>query len=166
MGRVKNKFSIDTIASMAHDLYDAGKTIGITHGAFDLFHSAHLELLKQASEQCDYLIVGMESDANVSKYKSYKRPIIPEERRSDILNAIEFSDIVFTNYKELENRTYEDIYKQFKVGVVAVGPNYGYMENVKKRANKIGTKLYVADVEVLQHSTTDIIEDIVKKYSE
>lgn len=164
MGRVKNKFSIDTIASMAHDLYDAGKTIGITHGAFDLFHFGHVELLRQASEQCDYLIVGLESDENVAEYKSYRRPIIEEGKRSEILNAIEFPDIIFTNYGRLKNKTYLDLYKQFKVGVVTVGPGHGFSKDVKARTQKVGAKLHRAKA-YKEDSTSGIIEEILESYS-
>ncbi len=52
--------------------------IGYTTGAFDMFHAGHLAILKRAKEQCDYLIVGVSSDALIEQYKhkTRGRPII------------------------------------------------------------------------------------------
>lgn len=67
--------------------------IGYTTGVFDMFHIGHLNILKQAKENCDYLIVGVTIDEFVEKYKG-TRPIIPFEQRKQIVEAIKYVDRV------------------------------------------------------------------------
>lgn len=66
--------------------------IGYTTGVFDLFHVGHLNILKRAKEQCDYLIVGVTVDELVA-YKG-KKAFIPYEERAAIVEAIRYVDKV------------------------------------------------------------------------
>lgn len=67
--------------------------IGYTTGVFDLFHIGHLNILKKAKEQCEYLIVGVSTDEIVLSYK-HKTPIIPFEERIKIVESIKYVDKV------------------------------------------------------------------------
>lgn len=66
-------------------------TIGYTTGVFDLFHIGHLNILKKAKEQCDFLIVGVTVDELVA-YKG-KKAFIPFEERMAIVQAIKYVDL-------------------------------------------------------------------------
>ncbi len=70
------------------------KKIGFTNGCFDLLHLGHLEMLKQAKENCDYLIIGLNSDNSIKRLKGNFRPINDQRTRSKILESLEFVDEV------------------------------------------------------------------------
>ena len=67
--------------------------IGYTTGVYDLFHIGHLNILKRAKEQCDFLIVGVSTDELVQSYKN-KTPVIPFAERMAIVEAIKYVDKV------------------------------------------------------------------------
>ena len=67
--------------------------IGYTTGVFDMFHIGHLNILRRAKEQCDYLIVGVTTDDLCFKRKQ-KYPIINERDRMAIVEAIRYVDKV------------------------------------------------------------------------
>ena len=64
---------------------------GFTAGAFDMFHIGHLNLLKNAKEYCDYLIVGVNTDELIQQYKD-KYTIIPFAERIAIVDSIKYVD--------------------------------------------------------------------------
>lgn len=74
-------------------MQEVKKIIGYTTGVYDMFHIGHLNILKRAKEQCDYLIVGVSTDELVMKEKN-KTPVIPWGERAQIIEAIRYVDEV------------------------------------------------------------------------
>lgn len=93
-------------------------TIGYTTGVFDLFHIGHLNILKKAKKECDYLIVGVTIDELVS-YKG-KQAFIPFEERLKIVESIEYVDEVTpqTTMNKME------AWEEFKFNKMFVGSDW------------------------------------------
>jgi glycerol-3-phosphate cytidylyltransferase len=72
--------------------------IGYAPGAFDLFHIGHLNLLRRAKDQCDFLIGGVVSDEVLIAHKGII-PIIPLAERLEIVRSIRFVDSAFPAMK-------------------------------------------------------------------
>jgi glycerol-3-phosphate cytidylyltransferase len=65
--------------------------IGYAAGAYDLFHIGHLNILKRARSQCDYLIAGVVSNEMLELNKG-KAPVIPLAERLEIVSSIRYVD--------------------------------------------------------------------------
>jgi len=71
-----------------------GKQIVFTNGCFDLLHLGHVRYLEEAKALGDVLVVGVNSDSSVRKLKGPKRPILPEEERTEILSGLGCVDYI------------------------------------------------------------------------
>jgi rfaE bifunctional protein nucleotidyltransferase chain/domain len=71
-----------------------GRRIVFTNGRFELLHPGHIRILEQARALGDVLIVGLNSDASVRQIKGEGRPIWPEQKRAELLAAMECVDAV------------------------------------------------------------------------
>lgn len=83
-----------TLADWAATQRAMGRTIGFTCGAFDLVHAGHVDYLEQARSLCDVLMVAVNSDSSIRKYKSPLRPIHPQEERLRVVAALRPVDAV------------------------------------------------------------------------
>lgn len=93
--------------------------VGYTTGVFDMFHIGHLNIIRKAKEQCEYLIVGVTTDALCVARKN-KQPIIPEEERVAIVEAIRYVDRVIPQDDMDKLRPV----KQYGVDAVFVGSDW------------------------------------------
>ncbi len=67
--------------------------IGYVSGAWDMFHIGHLNLIKRAKANCDYLIVGVNTDQRIMEQKNHA-PIFSYEERAAIVAACRYVDKV------------------------------------------------------------------------
>lgn len=126
--------------------------VGYTTGVFDMFHIGHLNILRRAKEQCDYLIVGVSTDEVVKNYKN-KTPIIPFEERKQIVEAIRYVDKVvpqksmdkFEAWKELHFNIMfhgdewkgSNLYNQYEKEFLKVGVEICYLPHTEGISSSI-----------------------------
>jgi len=82
------------LSQLATTLRAKRKRIVTVNGSFDLLHTGHLYILREARQQGDVLIVGLNSDRSVRSYKGPDRPIVPAEKRAEMLLALKMVDYV------------------------------------------------------------------------
>ncbi len=71
-----------------------GEKIVFTNGCFDILHAGHVRYLKEAAKLGDRLIVGMNSDASISRLKGSQRPIVTLEERMEVISSLNCVDWV------------------------------------------------------------------------
>lgn len=118
--------------------------IGYTTGVYDLFHIGHLNLLRRAKGNCDYLIVGVSVDQLV-EYKG-KRSVIPFEERREIVSAIRYVDRVVAQ----EDMDKIAAWERLKFDVMFVGDDWKGTE----KWNRIESELNERGVELIYFSYT------------
>lgn len=86
--------SLDDFLIQLHEWKLAGKRIVFTNGCFDLVHIGHVDYLEKAKKLGDKLVVGINTDDSVARFKGPSRPIAKQESRYRVLAAMEFVDAV------------------------------------------------------------------------
>ena len=113
--------------------------VGYTTGVFDMFHIGHLNILRNAKEQCEYLIVGVSTDELVESYK-HKQPIIPFLERVEIVKAIKYVDKVVTQV----TMDKFDAWREYKFNVIFHGDDWkgsNLYENIEDQLSLVGCEV-------------------------
>ena len=85
------------------------KIVGYTTGVFDMFHIGHLNIIKRAKAQCDYLIVGVSTDELVLVEKG-KTPVIPYQERKEIIESLKYVDQVVPQVDKNKKSAWEKLH--------------------------------------------------------
>jgi len=131
---MKKLLSLKKLLKISKNLKKDKKKIVFTNGVYDILTVAHVRYLQKARKQGDVLIVGLNSDASTRKLKGKERPIVPANRRAEILAQLPYVDYIyiFSDISPL------NILKAIKPDVYVKGGDYK-----KKRGDKSGCREYV-----------------------
>jgi rfaE bifunctional protein nucleotidyltransferase chain/domain len=92
---VQNKIHTnETLKNQLIEWEKAGEKIVFTNGCFDLLHKGHVDYLAKASDLGSKLVLGLNTDASVSKLKGPHRPIQDESSRLQVIASLGFVDAV------------------------------------------------------------------------
>jgi glycerol-3-phosphate cytidylyltransferase len=116
------------------------KKVGITFSTFDLLHAGHVAMLREAKDQCDYLIVGLQSDPTIDRPDTKNRPIQTMFERYLQLKAVQYVDEVVPYQTE---RDLEDILETLPINIRILGEEYRDKDFTGKDiCRKRGIELY------------------------
>jgi D-glycero-beta-D-manno-heptose 1-phosphate adenylyltransferase len=146
------------LQKVVNKLKREGKIIVTTNGSFDILHAGHAYLLQRAKQYGDVLIVGLNSDSSIRRYKGRGRPIIPQKYRAQLLSALNTVDYIYI-FNELNPIHFLTIVKpNIHVNSAEYGKNCIEAPTVKKFGGKL--ILISRRGDVLQ--STKIIQKIIK----
>src|SRR5690606_3991650 len=147
----------DRLAPLATLLRAQGKRIVTLNGSFDLLHAGHLRILEDARRQGDVLIVGLNSDASVKRYKSPDRPLIGEADRARMLLALRCVDYVHVFDEDVPMPFLEEVRPDVHVN----GSEYGADCVEAPTVRKHGGRIHIVE-KAPGLSTSAIVEKIRK----
>jgi rfaE bifunctional protein nucleotidyltransferase chain/domain len=135
-----------------------GERVVFTNGCFDILHLGHVDYLEKARNLGDHLVVGLNTDASVSRFKGLERPIQDENSRARVISSLQFVDMVVL----FDEDTPKELITSLVPDVLVKGSDY-LAENivgadvVKMAGGEVTTLDFVPG-----YSTSKVIEKIRK----
>jgi len=159
--RIKNKIkSQKQIIQIVKNHKKQNKKIVTINGSFDILHIGHINSLREAKYQGNFLIVLLNSDKSVKSYKGSKRPIIPQKERAQSLAALEYVDYI-TIFNEL---TPKKILGRIKPNIHCNSPDWGKNCIEREVIEQSGGRIHVLKW-TKGASTTKLIKKLLDVYS-
>lgn len=157
--RARKIVSLDGMVRLADGLRRQGRTIVFTNGCFDLLHVGHVTYLDDAARLGDCLVVAINSDSSIRQLKGPQRPIINQEHRARMLEALECVNYVLIFDDETPHRLLEAIRPE----ILVKGGTYAPQEVVGHEiVEEYGGQVCVTSV-VDGVSTTSILESLAPR---
>jgi rfaE bifunctional protein nucleotidyltransferase chain/domain len=152
--------SLDELVAECRAWREAGETVVLVNGAFDLLHVGHLRYLAEARGLADHLVAAVNSDASVQLSKGPLRPIVPETERLEILGHLWMIDRLLL----FDSRSVAPVLEALEPHLHAKGTDYT-AETVPERevvAAYGGRTVICGDPK--DHATTDIIGIVLERF--
>ena len=148
-----NKIMHDYESDKIQNIKNPNKKIVFTNGCFDILHSAHIKILQFSKKQGNILVVGINSDESIKRFKGSERPINNVEERTNILALFDFIDYIII----FNDDTPYNIIELLKPNILVKGSDY-------KKDDVVGANL-VDDVilfDYIQNKSTTLIVNKIK----
>ncbi len=150
----KKLFNRDDAVHQVRQWQSEGLKIGFTNGCFDLLHPGHVTLLEEAASRCDKLVMGLNTDGSVRRYKGPTRPVQSELNRAKVLSGLTAIDMIVL----FDEDTPEALIAMLKPDIHFKGGDY----TVDQLPEAKVVLSYGGDVQIINfldgHSTTSLIE--------
>ncbi len=135
---------------------EQGQKIVFTNGCFDLLHLGHVDYLEKARQLGDKLVLGLNTDASISRIKGPSRPLQDEMSRARVMASLLFVDAVVF----FDNDTPLDLIKTVQPDVLVKGDDYS-VENIVGQDVVLAKGGAVKTVPLVKgYSTTNIVKKI------
>jgi len=149
------------LAARIADWRAAGETIVFTNGCFDLLHVGHITLLEDCRKYGTKLVLGLNSDASVSRLKGPTRPIVAENERAQVMAALAAVDAVVLFTED----TPRELIREIRPDVLVKGGDYT-IETVVGHEDVLAAGGRVAIVPTVEgFSTTNIVRKLTGEQS-
>ncbi|MEI6668538.1 MAG: adenylyltransferase/cytidyltransferase family protein [Acidobacteriota bacterium] len=148
--------SLDELDSLIAADRQAGRTVALANGVFDLLHVGHIRYLQGAAAEADRLIVAINDDESVRALKGEGRPVMHQADRAELVAALRGVHYVVI----FSGPTVADLLRRFRPDVHCKGTDYT-IESVPERPVVLaygGRTAIVGDPK--DHSTRDLVSRV------
>ena len=151
---------VDEAIEQVTDWQRGGQKIVFTNGCFDIVHLGHIDYLEKARALGDRLVLGLNTDASVSRLKGPTRPVVDEHARARLMAALSFVDTVIL----FDEPTPKELIEALKPDILVKGDDYT-VETIVGADFVINNGGEVKTVSLVPgYSTTGLIEKIKNSY--
>ena len=151
---IQKAITLDEATKLFDPAFRSDNKIVFSNGCFDVLHRGHIYLLSRARELGDLLIVGLNSDASVTKLKGPDRPVNNQESRAEVLGALAFVDYIIV----FEEDTPMDMIITLKPDILIKGGDYK-LEDIVGHQEVISSGGSVETIPMLKgYSSSSIID--------
>ena len=150
-------FSLQDLIPQVQAWKQAGKRLVFTNGCFDILHLGHVDYLEKARALGDKLIIGVNTDASVSRLKGPNRPLQDEMSRARIMASLLFTDAVVL----FEEDTPYELIKSVLPDILVKGDDYA-AENIVGYDLVMNNGGQVKTIELVKgYSTSNVVAKII-----
>jgi len=151
---IQKTITLDEAIKLFDPAFRSENKIVFSNGCFDVLHRGHIYLLSRARELGDLLIVGLNSDASVTKLKGPDRPVNNQESRAEVLGALAFVDYIIV----FEEDTPMDMIITLKPDILIKGGDYN-LEDIVGHQEVLSSGGKVETIPMLKgYSSSSIID--------
>ena len=152
-------FSLPQLQDQANHWRSQGQKIVFTNGCFDLLHLGHVDYLEKARQLGDKLVLGLNTDASISRIKGPNRPLQDEVSRARIMASLLFIDAVVL----FDQDTPLELIEAVQPDILVKGDDYT-LENIVGHEVVLARGGEVKTVPLVKgYSTTNIVKKIEKQ---
>jgi rfaE bifunctional protein nucleotidyltransferase chain/domain len=135
-----------------------GRKVVFTNGCYDILHPGHIRLLESARSLGDVLILALNTDASVQRIKGPMRPMLNENERAKLAEALDAVDCV-TFFDE---DTPRELIAEILPDVLVKGADWSHFIAGREEVEAAGGKVMALPLEP-GYSTTNIVELVLAR---
>lgn len=136
----------------------AGRRVVFTNGCYDLLHPGHVRLLERARSMGDALILALNTDASVARYKGPSRPLMPERERVALACALEAVDAVTL----FDEDTPRELIAEVLPDVLVKGADWSHFIAGREEVEAAGGTVHALPLEP-GYSSTNIEKELLRR---
>lgn len=136
-----------------------GRSIVLAGGCFDLIHYGHLQFFKDSRKEGDALVIALEPDEHIIRYK-HRTPIHTQHERAEILSELSVVDDVLLLPFFTRDEEYQELVARIEPAVIAVSSPDTHIEKKRAHARQVGARVIEVTPILPQFATRRIIESL------